>query len=66
VPVGGIISQQIQGGVSMESTYYGIYAKKAMAFDLLRIIDADPVKTAFTAEEVKQIIQSYIESQEKI
>ena len=34
--------------------------RKAMAFDLLNIIDEDPSQETYTKEEVKKIIRVYV------
>jgi len=35
-------------------------ARKAIAYDLLQIIEAQPEKQAYTAEEVKKLIKLYV------
>lgn len=35
-------------------------ARKAMAHDLIQIIEAQPAKQAYTAEEVKKMIKIYV------
>lgn len=34
--------------------------RKAMAFDLCNIIDADPAQQTYTKEEVKKLIKVYV------
>ena len=37
-------------------------ARKAMAYDLKKIIDREPSRTSYTPEEVKKLIDVYIET----
>ncbi len=37
-------------------------ARKAMAYDLKKIIDKEPTKESYTPEEIKKIIDVYIET----
>ncbi len=39
--------------------------RKAMAFDLINILDEDPKKAIYTAEEIKTLINTYIETSTK-
>ena len=34
--------------------------KKSMAYDLIEIVEANPTKDTYTAEEVKALIKAYI------
>ena len=36
--------------------------RKAMAFDLFAIIDEDPSKQTYTAEEIKKMIRVYLKT----
>ncbi len=36
--------------------------RKAMAYDLKKIIDRDPTRESYTPEEVKKLIDVYIET----
>lgn len=36
--------------------------RKAMAYDLKKIIDKEPTKTSYTPEEVKKLIDVYLET----
>lgn len=36
--------------------------RKAMAYDLKKIIDKEPTKESYTPEEIKKIIDVYIET----
>ena len=38
--------------------------RKAMAYDLKKIIDSQPAKESYTPEEVKKLIDVYIETEE--
>jgi hypothetical protein len=35
-------------------------ARKAMAYDLIRILETEPTKESFTIEELKKIIDAYL------
>lgn len=39
--------------------------RKAMAYDLKKIIDREPTKQSYTPEEVKKLIDLYIETSEQ-
>ena len=39
--------------------------RKAMAFDLLNIIDENPQQQTYTAEEVKKLIRVYVTTKEE-
>ena len=39
--------------------------RKAMAYDLEKIIDSHPDRTSYTPEEVRELIDAYIESSEQ-
>ena len=39
--------------------------RKAMAFDLCNIIDANPKQETYTAEEVKKLIKTYVTTAEQ-
>ena len=36
--------------------------KKAMAYDLIRLIEANPKQETYSAEEIKKLINTYIET----
>lgn len=44
----------------MRSEAERLDTRKAMAFDLCRIIDADPSQETYTKEEIKKIIRVYV------
>lgn len=39
--------------------------RKAMAYDLKKIIDREPTKQSYTPEEVKKLIDLYIETSDQ-
>ena len=39
--------------------------RKAMAFDLINIIDENPAQETYTKEEVKKLIKVYIQTADK-
>lgn len=49
-----------EGGNEMPSERESNEVKKSMAYDLLQIIDENPEKKTYTAEEVKAMIKAYI------
>ena len=46
----------------MDAELTSAIAKKAMAYDLIDIIEEAPEKQAYTAEEVIQLIKTYIKT----
>lgn len=47
----------------MEDAVMILITQKAMAFDLLQLVEAD-ARTTFTKEELKQLINQYIEAEQ--
>ena len=39
--------------------------RKAMAFDLIRIIESDPAQETYTKEEIKKLISVYVTTAEQ-
>lgn len=37
-----------------------LVVRKAMAYDIFQIIDAEPTKGTYTPEEIKRLIEAYI------
>lgn len=44
----------------MESELWRLDTKKAMAYDLCVLMDADSSKESYTKEEIKNLIKSYV------
>ena len=44
----------------MENEFWRLDTKKAMAYDLCMILDAEPSKENYTKDEIKRIITTYI------
>lgn len=45
-------------GTTMEEEW--LVVRKAMAYDIFQIIDAEPTKGTYTPEEIKRLIEAYI------
>lgn len=49
-----------KGGYKMPSDRESAEIKKAMAYDLIEILETRPEQQTYTADEVKKIIKNYI------
>ncbi len=55
-----IEKNQGKGDKTMPTDREAVEIKKAMAYDLIDVIESNSEKTGYTPEEIKEIIKAYI------